>query len=206
MNYIFYSSQMPGKYKLIHIRRGNENMPLIVKKYRVKSGKALKLGKREIVKNITTLPHVYGGWITAALPFLAPIATNLIGGIFGKIFGRGIQSGGMMADGRYKMVGPGGVRNTSAGSVLPSREEMIQAISTVPEPAVRAIAQDVLSKVGSGIITGNYAYGTTNGGRIINGGRVYLGRGMASSPTSLSYLGAGLPPGESLMVRDLIEQ
>lgn len=100
----------------------------------------------------------------------------------------------------------GGRSFRTGGSVLPSRDEMIQVISTFPAPEVRAVANDILEKVGGGIITGNYANATMNGGRIINGGRVYLGKGFPSQPTKLSFLGSGIPPGERLVVRDLINE
>jgi len=91
------------KYDLIHIIEPTtrEVVPLWIKKYkrtgrlvRDSNGtthykKQLKMGKKELKKNVERLPKIWGGWVQAALSVLPliPSAIDGVKGIWHSIFG-----------------------------------------------------------------------------------------------------------------------
>jgi len=152
------------KYTMIHIKAGDEYIPLVIKKYRLNSKKGtLRLGKKEFEKNIKVLGKhpVVGGWVQSLIPFIpliAPIVSKLLNG--NEKQGSGITEGGFLE--KIPIVGP--LISGLFGGLF-----------------------------GRGLITGNYVRGGVDGGRIFLGqGLGHFSDGLkiidktAEDPTPLS--------------------
>ena len=203
------------KYDLIHVMDPveREPIPLWIKKYKrtgklvrdangtVHYKKPLKLGKSELKKNVQRLPHVWGGWVQAALSVLPliPAAIDGVKSIWHSIFGGKINPNDLPrqiidipASRSVDTIGQGIFGEFLRSHVKPHLKDGVMATAHFindRRAEEDAHIQDMIKKSQAQVPAG----------------KLFLGQGVPMAPGRLSYVGSGLEPGKKLLVYPIVK-